>query len=108
MPPEGDYNSNATPYAFDKISKKYKEKAVSKIAFMPFGIGDGGGGPGEYHVEMAKRCEKLPYLPKVKLSSSESFFEELQKDTLKYPKHKGELYLEKHQAHTQHREGKKE
>lgn len=98
MPPEGDYNSNATPYAFDKISKKYKEKAVSKIAFMPFGIGDGGGGPGEYHVEMAKRCEKLPYLPKVKLSSSESFFEELQKDTLKYPKHKGELYLEKHQG----------
>ena len=57
-----------------KSAKKYKEKAVSKIAFMPFGIGDGGGGPGEYHVEMAKRCEKLPYLPKVKLSSSESIF----------------------------------
>lgn len=26
MPPEGDYNSNATPYAFEKIYNNYKEK----------------------------------------------------------------------------------
>lgn len=98
MPPEGDYNSNATPYAFDKISKKYKEKAVSKIAFMPFGIGDGGGGPGEYHINMAKRCESLRYIPNVKMSSSEKFFNELKKDISNYPEYKGELYLEKHQG----------
>ena len=73
MPPEGDYNSNATPYAFEKTYQKYKEKQVSDIALMSFGIGDGGGGPGEYHINMVKRCENLRYIPNVKMSSSESF-----------------------------------
>ncbi len=98
MPPEGDYNSNATPYAFEKIYRQYKEKQVSDVALMPFGIGDGGGGPGEYHINMAKRCESLRYIPNVKMSSSEKFFDELKKDVSNYPKYKGELYLEKHQG----------
>lgn len=98
MPPEGDYNSNATPYAFEKTYQKYKEKQVSDIALMSFGIGDGGGGPGEYHINMAKRCENLRYIPNVKMSSSESFFDELKKDVSNYPEYKGELYLEKHQG----------
>ena len=98
MPPEGDYNSNATPYAFEKIYQQYKEKQVSDIALMPFGIGDGGGGPGEYHINMAKRCESLRYIPNVKMSSSEKFFDELKKDVSNYPEYKGELYLEKHQG----------
>ncbi len=98
MPPEGDYNSNATPYAFEKIYRQYKEKQVSDVALMPFGIGDGGGGPGEYHINMAKRCENLRYIPNVKMSSSEKFFDELKKDVSNYPKYKGELYLEKHQG----------
>lgn len=98
MPPEGDYNSNATPYAFEKIYNNYKEKKISDIALMPFGIGDGGGGPGEYHINMAKRCESLRYIPNVKMSSSEKFFDELKKDVSNYPEYKGELYLEKHQG----------
>ena len=98
MPPEGDYNSNAAPYAFEKIYRQYKEKQVSDIALMPFGIGDGGGGPGEYHINMAKRCESLRYIPNVKMSSSEKFFDELKKDVSNYPEYKGELYLEKHQG----------
>lgn len=98
MPPEGDYNSNATPYAFEKTYRQYKEKQVSDIALMSFGIGDGGGGPGEYHINMAKRCESLRYIPNVKMSSSEKFFNELKKDVSNYPKYKGELYLEKHQG----------
>lgn len=98
MPPEGDYNSNATPYALTKTQKQYKEKDVSSIALMSYGIGDGGAGPGEYHIEMIKRCEKLRYIPKAKISSSDTFFEELQKNKEKYPSYKGELYLEKHQG----------
>lgn len=87
MPPEGDYNSNATPYAFEKTYQKYKEKQVSDIALMSFGIGDGGGGPGEYHINMVKRCENLRYIPNVKMSSSESFFDKLKKDVSNYPEY---------------------
>ena len=92
MPPEGDYNSNATPYAFEKIYRQYKEKQVSDDAHMQIGNGDGGGGPGEYHINIAKRCESLRYIPNVKMSSSEKFFNELKKDVSNYPKYKGELY----------------
>lgn len=98
MPPEGDYNSNATPYAVQKTYNQYKEKAVSDIALLSYGIGDGGAGPGEYHVHMAKRCETLRYIPKVKLSSSDAFFDALWQHKDAYPKYKGELYLEKHQG----------
>lgn len=98
MPPEGDYNSNATPYAFEKTFRQYKEKDVSNIALMSFGIGDGGAGPGEYHVNMAERCKKLRYIPKVKTVPSREFFDELKKNITNYPKYMGELYLEKHQG----------
>lgn len=98
MPPEGDYNSNATPYAFEKTFRRYKEKDVSNIALMSFGIGDGGAGPGEYHVNMAERCKNLRYIPKVKTVPSREFFDELKKNITNYPKYTGELYLEKHQG----------
>lgn len=98
MPPEGDYNSNATPYAALKTYSNYKEKDISNVALMSYGIGDGGGGPGEYHVNVAKRCENLRYVPHVKMATCESFFNVLKRDTSKYPKFKGELYLEKHQG----------
>lgn len=98
MPPEGDYNSNATPYAFEKIFKQYKEREISDISLMPFGIGDGGAGPGEYHVNMVERCKKLRYIPKVKTAPSAVFFKELRKNISIYPRYSGELYLEKHQG----------
>lgn len=98
MPPEGDYNSNATPYAFEKTFRQYKEKEVSNIALMSFGIGDGGAGPGEYHINMAERCKKLRYIPKVKTVPSRDFFDELRKNIDNYPRYSGELYLEKHQG----------
>ena len=98
MPPEGDYNSTASPLAADVTEKCYRERNISDKAMMLYGIGDGGGGPGEYHLEMIERCKEIDGLPRVKQTRAKEFFDELAKDKDKLPQYKGELYLEKHRG----------
>lgn len=98
MPPEGDYNSTASPIALRETEKRYRERSVSDKALMLYGIGDGGGGPGEYHLEMLDRCKKIDGLPQAKQTRAKEFFDELSKDADKLPVYKGELYLEKHRG----------
>lgn len=98
MPPEGDYNSTVSPFAVKKAQDAYREKAVSKQSLMLFGIGDGGGGPGEYHVNMVERCAKIDGLPNVKQTPASEFFKALEKERENLPAYSGELYLEKHRG----------
>lgn len=98
MPPEGTYNSTGNVFAVDGIAKIYREKQVSNVALMPYGIGDGGAGPGEYHINMIERCAALNNMPKVKLATGAEFFAKLEEDKEKYPSFQGELYLEKHRG----------
>ncbi|MGI6228019.1 MAG: alpha-mannosidase [Christensenellales bacterium] len=98
MPPEGDYNSSACPYALNSIKEGYHQKDVSQNALMVFGVGDGGGGPGELHLKFLSRERVMPGLPKVDFGSAKSFFNKLEKDKDAFPSYKGELYLERHQG----------
>ena len=59
MLPEETYNGPALPHSLAKIETNYRDKGVSGHAFMAFGIGDGGGGPGEEHLERLARLEGL-------------------------------------------------
>lgn len=100
IPPEGDYCSYADPLAMKEIENRFKEKDISNVALMPYGIGDGGAGPGEYHINMITRLGGIDGLPKVKLASTKEFFEELNREMSEkdFPIHQGELYLEKHRG----------
>ena len=98
MPPEGDYNSSASPFSINYVEKNYSQRKVSNISLMPFGAGDGGGGPGEYEVNMIARERAISTGPKIEFSTAAKFFELLDKDKDSYPSYKGELYLEKHQG----------
>ncbi|MDR1939487.1 MAG: glycosyl hydrolase-related protein [Clostridiales bacterium] len=101
MPPEGNYVSMASPLAVLKAFIKYKDKDRAPVAHMPFGDGDGGGGPGEAHLEFLKRMTRpggIKGLPLVKHSSAEEFFDGLSQYRAAVKRHKGELYLEKHQG----------
>lgn len=86
MPPEGDYNSTASPLATVATEKRYRERALSDKALMLYGIGDGGGGPGEYHLEMLERNKKIDGLPRIKQTRAKEFFDELAKDAQKLPR----------------------
>ena len=98
MPPEGTYNSSAAPHAVARAEENYLEKGVSDRALILFGIGDGGGGPGEEHLEHLARAQDLQGIAPVVQEPAATFFERLTLGAEAYPVWRGELYLEKHQG----------
>ncbi|MFC0331330.1 alpha-mannosidase [Paenibacillus sepulcri] len=98
MPPEDTYNSPAAPRSILKAEAQYLDKNLSDNCLMLFGIGDGGGGPGEEHLERLAREGNLLGLSPVVQETSAQFFEKLSVDTERYQTWSGELYLEKHQG----------
>ncbi|MGV2885600.1 alpha-mannosidase [Paenibacillus taichungensis] len=98
MPPEDTYNSPAAPRSIAKAEREYLDKNVSNHALMLFGIGDGGGGPGEEHLERLEREKNLLGLAPVVQEPSWRFFERLNEERERFQTWRGELYLEKHQG----------
>ncbi|MBU0936810.1 MAG: hypothetical protein KKC64_14425 [Spirochaetes bacterium] len=98
MPPEGDYNSGATPLCNRRAVERHPERAVAAEALVLYGAGDGGGGPGEAHLAMVQRQRALPGFPTLQPGTAEAFFRRLAAHATSLPRWKGELYLEKHQG----------
>ena len=98
MPPQGDYNSSGCALAVAKSDFKNEQKKEFKEALISFGAGDGGGGPGEGHLECISREKDMKGLSKVRFGAARDFFQRLSADRDKMPVYDGELYLEKHQG----------
>ena len=96
--PEKTYNGPAAPRSALKIAADYKDRDVSSHALMVFGIGDGGGGPGEEHLERLMRIQDVEGLPKINFSSTADFFEQWAQEADQFETWSGELYLERHQG----------
>lgn len=105
-----DYNSLTDPKA---IASRWNER-VQKDGFhakrlLPFGWGDGGGGPVRDHVEFLRRQTDLEGSPRCAIEPPSAFFDEMVADTAslaQVPAWVGELYFQAHrgtyttQAHT--------
>ncbi|SFJ22937.1 alpha-mannosidase [Paenibacillus sp. UNC496MF] len=98
LPPEDTYNGPALPRSVLKAERDYYDKNVSDHCLVVFGIGDGGGGPGEEHLERLARVKNLQGLIPVKQEPAIAFFDKLNENASRYKSWKGELYLEKHQG----------
>ncbi|MFC4597705.1 alpha-mannosidase [Cohnella hongkongensis] len=98
LPPEDTYNSPAAPRSLKKIEKEYEDSAVSEHALMLYGIGDGGGGPGEEHLERLDRLKDMQGLVPVVQEPSIAFFRKLEREQARFQTWRGELYLERHQG----------
>lgn len=98
MAPDEDYNSGALPASTRHAYANYPEKDVSGEALYVYGVGDGGGGPGEGFIELLRRQTALKDTPRVVFSTAERFFDRLETYKEKLPVYRGELYLEKHQG----------
>jgi len=98
MPPEGTYNSSALPHAVTKTEENYLDKGLAESCLLLFGIGDGGGGPGEEHLERLKRIKNLSGLAPVTQEPALRFFRQLDLKRDRYAVWSGELYLEHHQG----------
>ncbi|HRY55013.1 MAG TPA: glycoside hydrolase family 38 C-terminal domain-containing protein [Spirochaetia bacterium] len=98
FPPEYTYNSYCQPEALRKAERAFHEKDRVDEFITLMGMGDGGGGPKEEHLEHALRARDAEGLPKVSLGRADELLDRLRKREGELETWVGELYLEYHRG----------
>ena len=98
FPPVADYNARLSGAELARAERLYAEKGVANTSLIPFGWGDGGGGPTEEMIAAARRTASLEGSPTVELSTPRRFFEAAEAEYPEPPVWSGELYLEFHRG----------
>ncbi|MCQ2448579.1 MAG: glycosyl hydrolase-related protein [Clostridia bacterium] len=96
LPTEGNYLSEATPGSLINARRHLAKCGQFGEGLLPYGIGDGGGGPSPFHLEYLKREKNLPGLCPVEQGKMGEFFHRLEKRAADLPVLDEELYLERH------------
>ncbi len=102
FPPIDSYNALVIPKELAHAQRNFRDAAWSDWSLMPFGHGDGGGGPTLDMLERARRVRDLDGLPNVQLGTLDTFFEHVERDIATdpaaLPEWRGELYFEMHRG----------
>ena len=98
FPPVADYNAQLSGLELARAERLFAEKGAANTSLVPFGWGDGGGGPTEEMIAAAHRTASLEGSPTVELSSPQRFFEAAEAEYAAPPVWSGELYLEFHRG----------
>ncbi len=92
-----DYNSLTTPRAImTRWTERVQKDSTHKGRLLPFGYGDGGGGPTREHLEFARRERDLEGLPRCEIEAPANYFDSM--DSSKLPSWVGELYFQAHRG----------
>ncbi|MDD6484486.1 MAG: alpha-mannosidase [Clostridiales bacterium] len=100
------YNGYIRPKQVLGTWKRYQQKEYTDCAMIPFGFGDGGGGPTKDMLEQQRRLAfGIPGIPKTKIEPLSVFldrayesFKENSRLLKRTPRWVGELYLEFHRG----------
>ncbi|MDH6235879.1 glycoside hydrolase family 38 C-terminal domain-containing protein [Cryobacterium sp. CG_9.6] len=98
FPPVADYNAELSGAELARAERNYAEKGVATTSLVPFGWGDGGGGPTREMIAAARRTANLEGSPAVQFSTPQRFFETAEAEYGAPPVWSGELYLEFHRG----------
>ncbi|MDX6348298.1 MAG: alpha-mannosidase [Streptomyces sp.] len=98
FPPVDTYNAVFTGEEMAHAVRNYADKGGGTRSLVPFGHGDGGGGPTREMMEKARRLRDLEGSPKVVVQDPNTFFRDAQAEYPDAPVWTGELYLELHRA----------
>ncbi|TDE97573.1 alpha-mannosidase [Occultella glacieicola] len=98
FPPVDTYNSMISGAELAKAQRQYAEKGRANTSLLPYGYGDGGGGPTREMLAAARRTADLEGSPKVTLSTPENFFTQARAEYADPPTWTGEMYLEYHRG----------
>lgn len=92
-----DYNSQTYPKAImSRWNERVQKGSEHNARLVPFGWGDGGGGPTRDHLEFLRREKNLEGMPRCEIKPPADYFHNL--DTSKLPSWVGELYFQAHRG----------
>lgn len=83
------------------VARRWKERVQKRDMtrfLLPFGYGDGGGGPTRDHIENVLREKNLQGIPKMRMEHPQVFFEDCAKDGAPRNRYVGELYFQCHRG----------
>ena len=92
------YTYRTQPQEICETWKKRVQKDHLDAFLLPFGYGDGGGGPTRDHIEYALREKDLQGMPRVRLEGPMQFFEDMEKKGGPAHTYHGELYFSAHRG----------
>ncbi|MBN1640471.1 MAG: alpha-mannosidase, partial [Anaerolineae bacterium] len=92
-----DYNSRMNPASVIQRWVERVQKDGFSTRLMPFGWGDGGGGPTRNHLEFARRQADLEGAPKVVIASPIDYFVDQERKPVTN-RYVGELYFQAHRG----------
>uniref|UniRef100_UPI0026111887 alpha-mannosidase n=1 Tax=Microbacterium sp. TaxID=51671 RepID=UPI0026111887 len=98
FPPVDTYSAQLSGAELARAERQYAEKGVANTSLVPFGFGDGGGGPNREMLAAAARLRSLEGSPTVTLSSPAQFFDAAEAEYPNPPVWSGEMYLEFHRG----------
>ena len=98
FPPVDTYNSELTGDELAHASRNFRDKGGSSRSLVPFGHGDGGGGPTREMLARAARLRDLEGSPRVEIEHPAEFFAKAHAEYPNAPVWLGELYLEFHRG----------
>lgn len=98
FPPVDTYNSELSGRDLAHAERNYRDHGHGTTSLVPFGYGDGGGGPTREMLAAAHRTKDLEGSPKVRVGSAESFFAQAEDEYTALPVWVGEMYLELHRG----------
>lgn len=98
MLPLENYNAQLFPDLNRQAARQHNEKGFMHEFLTCFGIGDGGGGPNEQHIEYGLRQQDLAGCPKVSFGKAQDLLERLDPLKKDFSTWDGPLYLERHQG----------
>ena len=97
-PPVDTYSAELTAAELARAQRQYREAGHGSLSLVPFGHGDGGGGPTREMLARARRTADLEGSPRVRLGTVRDFFTEAEAELTAPAVWSGELYLETHRG----------
>ena len=92
------YNYQTDPESLGKTWRERSQERDLDSFLIPFGYGDGGGGPSRDYIEYIEREHDLEGAPRVQMTDPVSFFETLEEKGGPKNTWEGELYFDAHRG----------
>ena len=98
FPPVDTYNAMLSGADLARAEQNFADKGRANTSLVPFGFGDGGGGPTREMIAAAHRTRSLDGSPTVRMATPAEFFAAAREELTAPAVWAGELYLELHRG----------